>query len=245
MSQAILQNTPELKIAICEDNPLHLSESHQLLRRNPGDTEPVFSLYTSGKELLSDMEKGKDFDVLFCDIEMPEINGIEIGNTLRKYKRDIILVYLTSFQKYALEAYETRAFRYLLKPLDDKKAKEIMDAIVKEYRQYRKLIFREWDTVHFVNIADILYMEAREKYTFAYTVSQEFSSKTSLNEYDSLLKQNGFFRIHRKYLVNSYYVDKLTAGGLTLSGGIELPVARRQRADFKKLFLNAMERGYF
>lgn len=172
MNQAILQNTPELKIAICEDNPLHLSESHRLLQQNSGDAAPVFSL-------------------------------------------------------------------------DDKKAKEIMDAIVKEYRQYRKLIFREWDTVHFVNIADILYMEAREKCTFAYTVSQEFSSKTSLNEYDALLKQNGFFRIHRKYLVNSYYVDKLTAGGLTLSRGIELPVARRQRADFKKLFLNAMERGYF
>lgn len=245
MNQPILQTTPELKIAICEDNPAHLSHNHEILRQTPGDARPVFSLYTSGKELLSDMEKGKMFDVVFCDIEMPEINGMEIGNALRKYREDIILVYLTSFQKYAVDAYETRAFRYLLKPLDHEKAKDIMAAIVKEYSHFRKLIFKDWDTVHFVNIADIIYMEAREKYTFAYTASQEFSSKTSLNEYDALLKQNGFFRIHRKYLVNSYYVDKLTSTGLTLSGGIELPVARRQRGDFKKLFYSAMERGFF
>lgn len=59
MNQPILQTTPELKIAICEDNPAHLSHNHEILRQNPGDARPVFSLYTSGKELLSDMEKGK------------------------------------------------------------------------------------------------------------------------------------------------------------------------------------------
>ncbi|MCM1256945.1 MAG: LytTR family DNA-binding domain-containing protein [Roseburia sp.] len=245
MTTSLTLKNPELNIAICEDNPAHLSQCHEILRRNAGNTAPLFSLYACGEDLLADMERGREFDVLFLDIEMQGKDGIETGKAVRRHNKNIVLVYLTAYRQYAIKAYETRAFRYLLKPLDEDSARDIMAAVKRECRQYQKLVFKEWDTVHFVNIADIVYLEAKNKYTFAYTLSQEFSSKTSLNEYESLLTPNGFFRIHRKYLINCFYVKALTPAGLTLSNGILLPVARSQRSNVKKLFYDAMERGIF
>lgn len=72
MNQAILQTTPELKFAICEDSPAHLSHNHQILRRNLGDAQPVFSLYISGKELL---------DILI-KMKYPKINSRNISITV-------------------------------------------------------------------------------------------------------------------------------------------------------------------
>lgn len=245
MNVSILKSNNELRIAICEDNPEHLSINHEFLLRNAGRMEPLFYLYTSGSSLLEDVEAGKKFDVLFCDIEMPDINGIEIGNAMRRYNENLILVYLTAYPQYAIQAYETRAFRYLLKPFTDETARDIMAAVAKESSRYRKLVFKDWETVHFVEIADILYLEAKEKYTYAYTKDEEFSGKTSLNEYALVLEAAGFFRIHRKYLVNCFYVRELRSTSLFLSNGVELPVARSQRSSFKKLFFDAMERGIF
>lgn len=244
-SHPILKPNKELRIAICEDKPEHLAASHEILRQHTDQTEPLFYLYTSGKTLLSDMEQGKGIDVLFCDIRMQDMNGIDVGNAARKYNDKLILVYLTAYPEYAIQAYETRAFRYLLKPLSVESARDIMAAVARESSQYRKLVFKDWDTVHFVEISDIIYMEANNKCTFAYTASKEYSSKTSLNEYESALEQNGFFRIHRKYLVNSFYVRELRSATLVLTNGVELPIARNQRKYFKKLFFEAMERGIF
>lgn len=245
MNDIILKPDNELQIAICEDNSEQLSINCNLLKRNADKMNHTFYPYTSGKEFLADLEKGRKIDVLFCDIEMPEINGIDIGNAARKYNDNLILIYLTNYPQYAIQAYETRAFRYLLKPFDEEAAKEIMAMVQKEYNRYQKLVFKEWDTVHFVDIGKILYLEAREKCTYAYTSSREFSSRRSLNEYESVLWKMGFFRIHRKYLVNCFYVKELKGASLILDNDEELPVARSQRSDFKKVFYEAMERGIF
>lgn len=245
MNEIIVKPDNGLRIAICEDEPEQLSTNYNLLKSNADKMNYSFYLYTSGKELLADLEKGKTFDVLFCDIEMPEISGINLGNAVRKYNDNLILIYLTNYPQYAIQAYETRAFRYLLKPLDEAVVKDIMAMIQKEYNQYQKLVFKDWETIHFVDISKILYLEVRERYTFAYTSTRELSSKISLNEYESVLRKMGFFRIHRKYLVNCFYVKELKSGSLILDNDEELPIARSRRSNLKKIFYDAMERGIF
>lgn len=244
-SQSILKSNNELQIAICEDKPEHLAANHKNLLQNADQIEPVFSLYSSGRSLLEDLENGKKIDVLFLDIEMQDMNGIEVGKAARKYNQKLILVYLTAYPEYAIQAYETRAFRYLLKPLNDETSKDIMAAVARESNQYRKLVFKDWESVHFVDISEILYLEAKDKYTFAYTASEEYSSKISLNEYESVLEGNGFFRIHRKYLVNCFYVKEIRSASLILCNDVELTIARSQRSSFKKMFFDAMEREVF
>ena len=158
---------------------------------------------------------------------------------------ELMIVFLTAYPQYAIRAYEAKAFRYLLKPFNAEAATAIMDSIYKEQKRYQKLVFKDWEKVHFVELSKVIYMEAQNKYTFAYTSDAEYSSQISLNEYEKLLKSYGFFRIHRKYLVNCYYIKELKSETLIMDNNSELRIARNQRASIKKMFYEAMERGIF
>ena len=189
------------------------------------------------------MDAGDEFDVLFLDIEMGQMDGIEAGKRAKSKNSDFILIYLTAYQQYAVKAYETRAFRYLLKPFDENAAKEIMRSIYKEITAFHKLIFKDMENTHFVEISKVLYLEARNKSTFAYTENAEYSGQISLTEYEKYLGDYGFFRIHRKYLVNSFYIKEMRSDSVMMDQDIVLPIARNQRKAVKQMFMDAVERG--
>lgn len=129
MIDIISKTKEEIRIAICEDNRQHLLHHKEVLSAAAKKTDTTFLLYSSGEELLAGMDAGDEFDVLFLDIEMGQMDGIEAGKRAKSKNSDFILIYLTAYQQYAVKAYETRAFRYLLKPFDENAAKEIMRSI--------------------------------------------------------------------------------------------------------------------
>ena len=243
MKDIISKTKEEIRIAICEDYEPHLLHHKEILSDVAKKTDITILLYHSGEELLAGMDAGDEFDVLFLDIEMGQMDGLEAGKRAKSKNPELILVYLTAYQQYAVKAYETRAFRYLLKPFDENAAKEIMQSIYKELTGFHTLIFKDAEKTHFVEISKVLYLEARNKLTFAYTEQAEYSGQISLTEYEKYLEDYGFFRIHRKYLVNSFYIKEMRSDSLTMDQDIVLPIARNQRKAVKQLFMDAVERG--
>lgn len=243
MKELISKTKQELRIALCEDIEQHLLHHREVLSAVVQKMDTSFVLYRSAEELLEGMDAGAEFDVLFLDIEMGGMDGIEAGKRAKNKNSDLILIYLTAYRQYALRAYETRAFRYLLKPFDEKEAEGLMKDIYKEINAFHKLIFRDREKTYFIEISKVIYLEARNKTTFAYTEDAEYSGQISLAEYEKYLEDYGFFRIHRKYLVNSFFIKELRSDSLIVEQDIELPIARNQRKLVKQMFMDAMERG--
>ncbi|WP_062108327.1 LytR/AlgR family response regulator transcription factor [Bacillus niameyensis] len=178
-------------------------------------------------------------DVVFLDVEMPRMNGMEVAQALQSLKSIPEIVFATAYSQFAAEAFRYNALDYLLKPYDEeqlaetvKRIEEKFTAPVEHQKPTGKLAVESDGEISYLEPAEILYLSRDERLTKIVTKTKEFETKTSLKDLESRLHSFHFFRIHKSYLVNLDYVLRLTpwfngAYQLQISGVEEsLPVSR-------------------
>lgn len=193
--------------------------------------EGAIHIFASGEEVLAAQEIP---DILFLDIELDKINGIEVKERLwEKGNSKSFIVYITNYEKYMEEVYDANVLGFLRKPISYESV-EMMLEKVKKRSAYTKCIY-ENDKIK-ISPRDILYIEANGAYTWIYfTKGNKTMERKELTDWEEILKLEGFFRIHYSYLINMAYVKKYSKNELLLSGkNVKLPIARRRYGDFDK-----------
>ncbi len=182
-------------------------------------------------------------DIIFADIELPGMNGIDMGKRVHQMAPDICLILLTAFAEYAILGYETRAYRYLLKPANKEDLYQIFSDISQKKNKEKALVFKTTDEEKVVSVDDILYMSAEDKYTIVHTLEGDFLDRKSLQYYEDRFSDIGYFRIHRKYLVNLRHHKAIANGKVILDNDEKLPLSRRKEMDYHAYLLKLLERG--
>ena len=195
-------------------------------------------------------------DLVFLDIEMDDGTGFDILEKLENHSFEVIFV--TAYNQYALKAFRFSAVDYLLKPVnpeeliqavsrlsDDNRLDQIekkLETLLSNKNTLQKLAFPSMEGLRIEVISNIVYCESDNYYTRVHLLSGEKLVVTrTLKEYDQILGDAGFFRIHQKFLVNLSYLksySKSDGGFVTLENGIELPVSRRKKDDLLQLITN-------
>lgn len=229
-----------IRIMLCDDEPDQLLQMEQVLKTI--DIELEYTSFSSGVELLQALQilldKKKSLpQVIFTDIEMPDYDGITLGKEIQKLLPDCYLIFTTAFVEYAVKGYEARAYRYLLKPITLEKIEETLKEIQRELDNKKKLVVKNQEGKRVIAVEDILYLSAEDKYTILYTKQGQFMDRTSLNQFEELLAKYGFFRTHRKYLVNTAYHQSFNKGMVELVTGDALPLSRRKESEYKARLL--------
>ncbi len=199
--------------------------------------------------------KSNSPDVVFLDIEMDDGTGFDVVEALKGFTFDLIFV--TAYNKYALKAFRYSAIDYLLKPINPEELiqavgklsdtnrlaqiEEKLEALLLNKKSLQKIAFPSMEGLRLEEISNIAYCESDNYYTNIHLKTGEklVVSKT-LKEYDQMLHEEGFYRIHQKYLANISFVSNFTkadGGFLTLENGEVLPVARRKKEELLKLML--------
>lgn len=188
-------------------------------------------------------------DVVFLDVEMPKMNGIEAAKTLVKLKKVPLIIFATAHPQFAAEAFRINAVDYLLKPYDDIQLNQTIERIKKTLspvltvdspEKLSKLAVETGGEIHYVLPHDILYIYRDDKVTKIITQSENYDVRTTLKELENRLLPFSFFRIHKGYLVNLKYVSRLTpwfngAYQLELEGADEkLSVSRNYVKDLRQ-----------
>jgi two-component system LytT family response regulator len=195
-------------------------------------------------------------NIVFLDIEMPNKNGFELVEATKDIPYNV--VFTTAYQQYAIKAIKFAALDYLLKPIDadelkeaifrfkskqkneqrDKQLNLLFDNLKSNTSNYNRLSLATNEGVIFINTADILYCEASGGYTFFYMKNgDKFITSKTLKEYEEILVENHFFRIHHSYLINLSEIKRYIKGDggtAIMSNNIELPVSKRRKDDFVK-----------
>lgn len=195
-------------------------------------------------------------DLVFLDIQMPFMDGFDLLNKLGEINFDVI--FTTAFNQYAIQAIRFSALDYLLKPIDDSELTNAVhrfqsrrNAAGQTGLQYQNLVHnlsaRNHDEftlaingnagMQFIKISDIIRLEGDRNYTLFYLSGnrKHLSSKT-MKEYEEILSDKGFLRIHKSHLVNSTFVDVLTQDGMVkMKDKSEVEVSRRRLPDIRKL----------
>lgn len=240
--------------ALIIDDEVNGAESLQiLLQKYCSNYVCIDGICHSGKDGAEKILKLKP-ELVFLDIQMPHMNGFELLASLPE--RDFQVIFTTAFDDYAIQAFKVNAIDYLLKPIDPddlvqavKKARSQirqvglgngnMDKLLKQLKQQqfqvKKLAIPNADGVTFVELDDIPRIEADSNYTTIYTsAGKKYIVAKTLKEYEELLEDYNFLRVHSSTLINLKYVEKYIRGDggfVIMKDGSQVEVSRRKKQE--------------
>jgi two-component system LytT family response regulator len=246
---------------IIDDEPKNIKLLQQMLAVHCQQVE-VMAAESDAKKGLLLIEEIKP-QLIFLDVEMPHLNGFDLLKKLEPVSFEVIFV--TAYSHYAVEAFEHHATGYITKPINTEKLIAAVNKSAKriEEKNINKNLFSllEQNTrqsapdkiplstangLMFVKIADVMYCESSGNYTYFYmNDNKKIVVSRQLGEYEKLLPENNFTRIHDKYIINLAYIKeyiKGSGGEVVLENGKEIPVATRRKEDFLARFEKWLKR---
>ena len=228
-----------MRIAICDDECIFIDKLKEYLYKYYDTQEVTIDTFKSGEELLDFYEKLNDYhDLIFLDIEMKKLNGIDTARKIRKVDKDVIIVFVTTHIECAIEGYEVDAYRFLAKPINENKLIEALNDINRELMNNEKILIKDWDKEVLIKVSDILYIEAQNNNISINTMEESYIIRRSLGNIESELKGDKFFKTHRSYIVNLSYVKTYDNKEITLENDKKIILSRTRVKDFKSSMLN-------
>lgn len=224
----------------------------------------VIATESDAQKAISILEQLKP-KLVFLDVEMPHLNGFDVLKKLEVI--DFEVIFVTAYSQYAIQAFEHHATGYITKPVNAEKLIAAVQSAIKriENKTVNETLFSllEQNTkssytdkiplstssgLIFVKLKDIIYCESSGNYTHFYlNDGQKKIVCRQLGEYENLLPDTGFIRIHDKYIINLDYIKeykKGSGGEVLLENGTELPVSSRRKEGFLSRFENWIKRKY-
>ena len=233
-----------LKIAICDDEQVFLNEMEMILNNylNKIFVKHTIEIFYDGKTLKKAYEEGERFDILYLDIEMSIMNGIEVAKYIRKVDRNIILIYVSSYESYFIQLFEVEPFRFIKKPIHENEVENIMQ------QAYERVIEKEAYFTYKYNrimgkipLREIKYFESAGRIVYIHKLNDTVKYYGKLDDVEQNLKNSKipFLRIHKSYYVNFHYINEITFSKVIISD-IELQISKKRQAYIRKMYLRIL-----
>jgi two-component system LytT family response regulator len=211
-------------------------------------------VFTDGENVETGIESINRIqpDIVFLDIQMPDGTGFDLLNRVKDKKFE--LIFITAFQEYAIMAIKFSALDYILKPIDEEELKTALQNAIdtvdfkKEDSQFealthnlqtnqkRKLVLKTQESVHVVDLSEIIRCEADKNYTFFYLNNgKKILVSRTLKDFETLLSNHGFFRVQQSHLINLEYIeryDKHEGGSVIMRDGSAVPLSPAKKDQF-------------
>lgn len=230
-----------LSIAVCDDEVIECCNMARKIKNILEEMKIpcIIRQFRSGGELLQAPES---FDIIFLDIIMRDLDGMKTAQIFRKKASDKILIFVSSSREYVYEAYDVEAFQYLLKPVDDRKLKSVLQkAVLKsESRSQEFIIVSRERQKKKLFLDDIYYFEIKGRIVDVHGTEGNFTYYEQIGELENKLRDKGFFRCHKSYLINLKYVDGYNRQEAILENGEHIVIAKRRYEDFCQAMLKVM-----
>lgn len=236
-----------MKIAICDDSIKDLLNIEKLLLKYQTQyPDRPFELekYSDPSRLFHKITEGSLADIYILDMLMPRRTGLDLGRQIRKTGNKNVIIYITSSQDYALDAYDVHAARYLLKPVDEGSLFEALDHALSftKAKTEPTYMLKTKKGLQPVAYSKIEYIENAgrklEVHLSDGTLLKSLFIRASFEmEIQELTERRNFLQIHKSFLVNLDYVKQLTADSAIMNSGRQLPISRAKAPKVKREYL--------
>ena len=232
-----------MRILICDDDALLVEQLQEYINNffeNIGVKCPELICFSDGESLLAD--KGEK-DILFLDVEMPGMNGIYVGNELKKKNDKIIIFIVTSYSEYLDDAMRFHVFRYLSKPLAKQRFfRNMKDAIDLYNTMTIKIPIETKQGVHTLPASSIITVEAHGRKVTIHTTLCDFESVHNMPYWLKLLPKNCFFQTHRSFIINFEHVTDFDHALVNMADNqLHAYLTKRKYSAFKEAYLLYLE----
>lgn len=223
------------RVALCDDQEyilIQLKELlHEILKRK--SCQYIIEAFSSGEELIG---KNEYYDVIFLDIEMPGMDGIQAGEIIRQRNTECKIIMATSAIERYKEAFHIRAFRFVTKPFVSEEIEEAIDAVLSLKRDDDSIELYHQRVLCKVKLKDIQYIQAYNGYSEFWVGNRIFRKEISLNSIEEQLDMQFFSRIHRQYIINMRWITSYDNGEVRIGNQV-IPVSKRKRKEFEQEYI--------
>lgn len=233
-----------LSIAVCDDEILECSQIAGKIKLTLEERNVPVQIrqFHSGKELLQASEQ---FDIVFLDIIMKELDGMKTAELFREKAFDGLLIFISSSREYVFDAYEAEPFWYLVKPITYQKLQRVLKRAVEKTKKQRRefLIVNSERQKKKLFLSDICYFEIRGRMIYAHQTDEIYHFYKQISLLEQQLQGKGFFRCHKSYLVNLSWVKGYNRQEIILDHGEKIIIAKRRYEAFCQELLNYMRKS--
>lgn len=233
---------PMLRIAICDDEIAARDMLRiQLEKVLVESTEEIVYEFSSGVNAVSWLQKHPgEIDLLFLDVEMDGLNGMETAKKIRAFDKDLSLVFVTGYADYVFDGYHACALDYLLKPVSEQRLRELLHRVREKQAEEETETFfiKNMDGTWRFRLRNILYFYSDRRRVILVTRNSQYPFYAKLDDIESRLSPQ-FVRIHQRYLVNPANVDHIGKSFVT-SGGVDLPCSKRYQETARRQIARTM-----
>ncbi|MFT4105272.1 MAG: LytTR family DNA-binding domain-containing protein [Lacrimispora sp.] len=229
-----------VKIAICDDDLFICAQVEDILTSYANQNFMKISIdcFYSGESILHFLSQGNSFDLIYLDIELGKINGVEVGQHIRKIKKDYItdIVYISGKDSYYKQLFDVQPLNFIEKPIDPQFVINSLElSLEKKKKSAGFFEYQKGNETYKTEINNILYFESMNRRIKIVMTSQEDLFYGNLEEILILVSNYSFLRIHRSYLINRTHISILGYSETVMSNGIILPISRGRRQEIRAL----------
>ena len=229
-----------MKIAVCDDEKSMLEQMEENLK----EFETLFQIdcYTSGEALL---DSGIYYDLIFLDIDMPGLGGIETARQLRQYDKKVKIVYVTSYREYGAQAFSVHAFSYMVKPVKTEALYHILEEAFEYSREGEIPVRVEFDTLQgsaVLDVKDIFYFEFVSRKIRICIKGGELMMKGRITDILYKMQDYGFEMPHKSYVVNLYHIKSVVGNDIYMTNGDKVMLSQKKAASFRQILCEYIEK---
>lgn len=223
-----------ITVAVCDDSKAMVESMKSCLEEYGKGIKHELRIFCfdSGEALLDNYSC--KYDIVFLDIKMPGINGIETAEKIREKDKNVIIIFLTSLIQYALDGYKVNASNYLIKPIQKKRLKMEMNRWISELEQKENpfITVHNDSGTYKILLKSISYVETYNRNLLIHTTKGNILCYWKLRDLENKIGQYGFSRNHSSFLVNLFFVENIEKMDIRLSTGELIPIGKSKKKEF-------------
>lgn len=228
------------EFAICDDDKetcQYIGKTFKKICDQKGIGTAI-DLYSSGKAFVNNIDTKKEYDAIFMDISMPEVDGFEVCRKLKIWEKESLIIFISSMENMVYQSFKYQPFRFIRKCDFDKESVELINEVLHELQSKQgRLIFvkepRSGKDFYF-STKNTKYLEAQGRETDVFEKNEKVSVKCRFQDMEEIFSVYGYIRIHRSYMVNYRFIFGIEGGEVVLEDGTRLPASRDRIPEIKK-----------
>lgn len=225
-----------LHIAICDDEnricELYCDSIQAILYKEKKIAD--ISCNSNSRQFFETLEYA-NYDIVFLDIDMPDISGLQIAEEMMKLSKKPLLIFVTNQDALVYQSFQYHPFGFIRKSYFDNEIEDVLLCAIKEIlKENTRYTFRyESETISLL-LSEILYLEASGNYLIIHTKNDKYRNRDTMTNVEIELSSKGFIRIHKGFLLNQETVFRISSDSVTLSDGTILPIGRSKKEFVKQ-----------
>ena len=231
-----LNSVDGMNIAICDDDKSYLEIflgyiKNYLALQEKNCEGVVVDCYNCGEQLIEAYGTGKAYDLIYLDIKMKNISGFDTAKIIRDYDSRALIIFITSLKDYIFNSFEYRPFWFLIKPVYEEKFGYVFKQAIAQINDIKNRKFSFYTRDHglmSIETSKIIYLESILRKIILYTNNRQYTYYANLKEEEEKLTKYNFIRIHKGYLVNMEYIQRINKSNIVLNNNVVLPLSEHR-----------------